>query len=147
MVFCYLYLMILFEFGFMLFRNCVLMGLMYVGLEEVLNGFEWMVVFYVECVCGEVGLIVMGGFVLNECGCLVFGGVMLMIEVDVEWYCVVMCVVQVEGGCIVLQILYFGCYVYYLVFVVLSVLKVLINLFMLYVLMSDEVDEMIVDFV
>lgn len=60
----YLYLLVLFDFGFMMLKNCVLMGFMYIGLEEI-KDWNCVVEFYVVCVCGGVGFMVIGGMVLN----------------------------------------------------------------------------------
>lgn len=73
----YLLLFVLFDLGFIIFRNCVLMGLMYMGLEEYFDGVECLVVFYVECVWYGVVLIVIGGIVFVFFGVVMIGGVML----------------------------------------------------------------------
>lgn len=72
----YLLLFVLLDLGFIMLKNCVLMGLMYIGLEEYLDGVERLAVFYVECVCYGVVLIVSGGIVLDLIGVGMEGGVM-----------------------------------------------------------------------
>lgn len=143
----YFYLFILLDLGFIQFCNCVLMGFMYIGLEDWVCDFFWLVVYFVECVVGGVGLIVIGGFVLNVVGWFkLFGGKLFWLW-EVCLYCQVICVVYDNGGWICLQLLYVGCYVYYFLLVVLFWLKVLINLFILCVLLVCGVDCYIVDYV
>lgn len=98
----FFYLFVLFDFGFMMLKNCVLMGLMYIGFEDSCKMLLCFVEYFVECVCGGVGLIVMGGFVLNVVGWIKLFGGMLMMLVVVCWYCEIIGVVYVEDGKIVL---------------------------------------------
>lgn len=144
---CYLLFFVLFELGFIMFKNCVLMGLMYIGLEELLDGVQWLVVFYVECVCYGVVLIVIGGIVLVFFGVIMVGGVVFNDVSYLVYYCYIIDVVYQEGGKIVLQILYIGCYSYQFVLVVFLVLQVLINCFIFYELSYDEILMLIDDFV
>lgn len=76
----YFYLFVFLDFGFIILKNCVLMGLMYIGLEELFDGLQCLVVFYVECVVGGVGLIVIGGIVFNKKG-VVYQGVLVLNDV------------------------------------------------------------------
>lgn len=98
----YLLLFVLLDLGFIMLKNCVLMGLMYIGLEEYLDGVEWLVVFYVECVCYGVVLIVSGGIVLDLIGVGMEGGVMFNDVSQILYYCIIIEVVYQEGGKIVL---------------------------------------------
>lgn len=98
----YLLLFVLLDLGFIMLKNCVLMGLMYIGLEEYLDGVEWLVVFYVECVCYSVVLIVSGGIVLDLIGVGMEGGVMFNDVSQILYYCIIIEVVYQEGGKIVL---------------------------------------------
>lgn len=88
-MFNYLYLFVFLDLGFIILKNCVLMGFMYVGFEEVEGGYDCMVVFYVECVVGGVGLIVIGGILLNDYGVIFYGGFKLDILEEVEKYKVI----------------------------------------------------------
>lgn len=64
------------DLGFITLKNRVLMGLMYIGLEEYSDGVERLVAFYVERVRYGVALIVSGGIVLDLIGVGMEGGVM-----------------------------------------------------------------------
>lgn len=78
------------------------MGFMYIGLEENKEGLYKLVVFYEECVKGGVGLIVMGGFLFNLCGCLYLFSVEFSKIKYVKVYKVVIEVVYCYGVKIVL---------------------------------------------
>ncbi len=57
------------DLGFTTLKNRVLMGSMHTGLEETPDGIERMAEYYAERARGGVGLIVTGGFMVNEhCG-------------------------------------------------------------------------------
>ncbi|MFM1896508.1 MAG: NADPH-dependent 2,4-dienoyl-CoA reductase [Pseudomonadota bacterium] len=54
------------DLGFTHLKNRVLMGSMHTGLEDIADSHERMAAFYGERARGGVGLIVTGGFMLNE---------------------------------------------------------------------------------
>lgn len=70
MINLYLNLLFLLDFGFIMLCNWVVMGLMYIGLEDWVCYIDWFVDYFVECVCGGVGLIIIGGYVFNCIGWL-----------------------------------------------------------------------------
>lgn len=98
------------------------MGFMYIGFEEMLGGYVYMVVFYGVCVVGGVVFIVIGGIGLNDEGVIYVEIKCFDSDEVVVNYKQVIDVVYVNGGKICMQILYIGCYVYNLKLVVLFVL-------------------------
>lgn len=74
------------------------MGFMYMGLEELFDGYKCMVVFYGECVWGGVGFIVIGGIGFNEEGVMYFFIFCLDIDEVVNNYKEVIDVVYIVGG-------------------------------------------------
>lgn len=94
----YLKLFVFFDLGFIIFKNCVFMGFMYIGLEEEKNGFEKMGVYFVEWAWGGVGLMVIGGIVFNWVGWVSFFFVKFFNCREMCNYCVVIDVVyEVDG--------------------------------------------------
>lgn len=101
MMISYFNLFVLFDLGFIMLKNCVLMGLMYIGFEEI-KDWNCVVEFYVECVCGGVGFMVMGGMVFSVEGGVFSGVVGLFNDDDIVNYKVVMDRVYDVGGKIVM---------------------------------------------
>lgn len=143
----YFNLLKLLDFGFIELKNCVLMGFMYMGLEDWFWNIYKFVCYFVEWVEGGVGLMVMGGYLLNFVGQLVLLVFIMNNWVMVFLYWYVIGVVYEVGGKICLQLLYVGCYGYQFLIVFVLVIKVLISLFKVWVLLSKGVEWQIDDFV
>ena len=135
------------DLGFTTLKNRVIMGSMHVGLEEVENGFERMAAFYAERARGGVGLIVTGGIAPNDRGRPMAGGSMLTTEAEAEHHRIVTDAVHAEGGKIAMQILHFGRYSYQPNLVAPSAIKAPINPFVPHELTTEEVEQVIADFV
>lgn len=61
----YVYILKFLYLGFIIIKNCVVMGFMYMGLEDCFYNYLKLVVYFGECVKGGVGLIIIGGIFLN----------------------------------------------------------------------------------
>lgn len=92
----------MFDLGFIILCNWVLMGFMYIGFEDCFYYIDKLVYYFVEWVWGGVGLIVIGGYFLNRWGELLLLGLCMDNVVMVLMYCYVIVKVYNEGGRIVL---------------------------------------------
>ena len=98
------------DLGFTRLKNRVLMGSMHTGLEDIPGSHERMAAFYGERARGGVGLIVTGGFMLNEY-CLPPGVEPLFRQPQqIPKHRLITSAVHQEGGKICLQILHTGRY-------------------------------------
>jgi 2,4-dienoyl-CoA reductase (NADPH2) len=132
--------------GFTTLRNRVIMGSMHTGLEEAPGGLERLAAYFAERACGEVGLIVTGGFSPNPEGCVADHSAQLGSADDVARHRVVTRAVHANAGKIALQILHTGRYGFHKNLVGPSAVRAPINIFTPKELSEAEILRQIDDF-
>ncbi|MDO8705910.1 MAG: hypothetical protein Q7J84_13280 [Sulfuricaulis sp.] len=117
------------DLGFTTLRNRVLMGSMHTGLEDLPNRYEAMAAFFGARAKGGVGLIVTGGFPINEVAMDVgnSGDELLNSEAVAEKHKAITSAVHASGGKICAQLLHMGRYAKHKNLVAPSAIKAPIN--------------------
>ncbi|MDO8598274.1 MAG: NADPH-dependent 2,4-dienoyl-CoA reductase [Sulfuricaulis sp.] len=136
------------DLGFTMLRNRVLMGSMHTGLEDLPNRYQAMAAFFGARAKGGVGLIVTGGFPINEVAMDVgnSGDELLNSEVVAEKHKTITLAVHASGGKICAQLLHMGRYAKHKNLVAPSAIKAPINPSTPRALEDDEILQTIADY-
>jgi len=135
------------DLGFTTLANRVMMGSMHTGLEETPGGIEKMAAYYTERAQGGVGLIVTGGFMVNNhCG----GGKIdstFETDKDAEEHKLITDAVHQTNAKICMQLLHTGRYAYTPNAIAPSAIQAPINMFKPKAATAEDIEQQIVDFV
>lgn len=99
-----------YDFGFLKLRNRMIMGAMHTRIETLDQPVARLVEFYRERACGEIGLILTGGYAPDQAGRMEDDAPVLEREQELAPHRAITRAVHEEGGRIVLQILHAGRY-------------------------------------
>ncbi len=136
------------DLGFTTLKNRVLMGSMHTGLEEADDGIERMAAYYAERAKGGVGLIVTGGFMVNDrCGGHIEGDSQFSNEEHAARHRLITDAVHRADGKICMQLLHTGRYAYTPKAIAPSAIQAPISKYKPHAATGEEIEEQIADFV